>query len=43
MNEQEQLVENLVGLYGLFFEALKGVLIQKENYCLSHPAKNQAQ
>ena len=38
MNEEEQEVENMVGFYGLFFEALKEQLIQRERHCLTHEA-----
>ena len=38
MSEPEQQVENMVGSYGLFFEALKDQLIQKEKHCLTHEA-----
>ena len=41
MSEQEQYAENLGNMYGLFFEALKQQLIQKENHCLNHPSSNQ--
>ena len=40
MNEQEQFVENLVHMYGLFFQALRQQLIQKEKHCLNHEAAN---
>ena len=38
MTDGEQEVENMVGFYGLFFEALKEQLIQREKHCLTHEA-----
>lgn len=38
MTEEEQKVENMVGSYGLFFEALREQLVQKEKHCLTHQA-----
>ena len=41
LSETEQFVENLIGMYGLFFEAVKHQLVQKEMHCLTHSAKDQ--
>lgn len=41
ISEQEQLVENMVHTYGLFFDAMKTLLKQIEKHCLAHEAQNQ--
>lgn len=40
MSEEELFVENLVGHYGMFPEAVRRQLESQENHCLSHAAQN---